>query len=160
MFAPQIASHLLEKMRAHGNALNYSWRVLEAGNWKLFHSFPIPVVIFIPQTVFICRCSHGVGKGALKCFSPRWWSMTFHFACKYQRIREGPSKTLRNVDKQKDNFCILAERCINYCLQDLLEPLGCPGSPLFCDASWVASPGKRVGFEFFVFLSAWKRRLK
>ena len=48
-----------------------------------------------PQTVFSCRGSYGVGKGALKCLAPRRWSLT---ACKYKRIRDGPSKAHRQVN--------------------------------------------------------------
>ena len=64
---------------------------------------------------------------------------------------------------------IIAESGINLHGSNLSDYLGAalgaqvsqmpPSSPLFCDASWVGSPGKQGSIELFAFLSAWNRRL-
>ena len=52
----------------------------------------------IPQTVFSCRGSYGVGKGAFKWVAPRGRLLVLIFPRKYQRIRDGPSKTPGKVN--------------------------------------------------------------
>jgi len=44
------------------------------------------------------------------------------------------------------------EGCHFLCLRGLWPP-GCPGSPLFCDVSWVALDRKAHGIRSFVFLA-------
>ena len=62
--------------------------------WRGLVFFPQWSVSDIPQTVFSCRGSYGVGKVALKCTSPHRWSMMSHFACNLHGL---VTPTLKNT---------------------------------------------------------------
>ena len=120
----------------------------------------------IPQTVFSCRGSYGVGKGALEWKAPRRRLPLLIFHCKYQWIRDGPSKTPSKVNT-KGNFSAFGVRVVTiYDRNALWMALGSWMLPRrLLGASWFppllrwalgAAAGRPPAIEFFWFVSAWK----
>ena len=102
---------------------------------------------YISQTVFSCRSSYGVVKGALEGLPLRWRCVRAVLLVNNSESETDLQKHIVKLTKEW-KFCILAERCINYCFQDLQEPLGCPGCLLEPPGSLLGvssePPGRRA----------------